>query len=150
MVVAAAAPSLGEIELEVGVAGGDRRHRVELAAAHGGTAEVGVQQDAGGVDHRDDPAAAPCLEEPARGRCELLHRGGGCPAADGTPRLVDHPAGGCRLQGMGLSPGAGAPRGTEGIDQAVHLGQLPERFVHKRFPRFYASLSCWSCAGKLS
>jgi len=31
---------------------------------------------------------------------------------------------------MGLFAGAGTPLRTEGVDQAVDLGQVPEPFVH--------------------
>jgi hypothetical protein len=68
--VARAALLAGEVQLEVGIGGGDRGHALACEVAQQRAAQVGVQDDAGGVDHRaqrEAPGAAQAVDD-ARGQ----------------------------------------------------------------------------------
>src|SRR5205807_7728670 len=97
--VAAAAAPLGQVVLEVGVPHGNRLDGVHRVPAERGAAEVGVQQDAGGIDDGHHPPAAALLEEPARRGGQLGQGGRGSALPHGGPGLRDDPASGSRLAG---------------------------------------------------
>ena len=131
VMVAGAAGSGGEVEFEVGVAGGDFGHGLDGGVAEGGAAEVGVDDDAGGVDDGAERAFGGGAEEAGGGAGDFGGAGGfgvaGCAVAEdaagfgdfGADGVDDEVAGHC-VEGAfegglgedGVDGGEGAERGA--------------------------------------
>ncbi len=122
--VAAAAPAGLQVDLQAAVAGGGLGDAAEGVCGQGGAAEVGVQDDAGGVDHRAEAGgelAVEALADGGHGELDQLR-----PVRGGAP-----------LQQVFAQPGEGVPH-QAGQDAAVAAVLQPgdpgvvEDAVHRR------------------
>jgi hypothetical protein len=140
MVTATATSTGGKIELEVAVAAGHGQHRSDGVVRERGAAQVGVQHNAGGVEHRPQFGAG----SPHQSLPDVLFPVVRWPGSPGPGRIQSLPHGGdygaprCQLQKV-LNRGL--------MHETVHRRELPPAVAHLFF--FSESAAGRGLAGRM-
>ena len=125
----AAPAAVWQVVFQVRISPGGLAHRLRRPPAQGGAAQVGVEHDAGGVDHPPQGGAGQPLRQAEDGALQLLRAGDGGKGAlpQGPAAVVQHLAGGLPLDGVGQ----GVLRQGGAGEKQIHFGQPAQQFrVH--------------------